>query len=304
MEAKNHSVSSHQKRSAQHELELEDVPESANEPGPGHYFGPESQGFSALGKQSFAKYRSAPCISLPRTGWNDWEKVCISKTHSKSYAGRDSPGAAYDVSGQLCKLTTVFGSGKRPPLSLVDPHGSPGPIYNVRDAPGQSIGYGVCESEGRKKKGFGLASRFPEKGGPKSVGPGEYARGGSSLNLGTGRSIGAGRTAWEKVVTVGWESEGRCRASPGPGPPLWSDPVQGGGVRFGTAERFPKLKADDSCPGPGQYRRDERDVSRSQLYVSDAKTPTVHKFGDKPKKPRFRPALAMQCNNHGGWGYF
>lgn len=29
------------------QLELNDIPESAHEPGPGHYFGPDSQGFNA-----------------------------------------------------------------------------------------------------------------------------------------------------------------------------------------------------------------------------------------------------------------
>mmetsp|Transcript_27040 Transcript_27040/g.89792 ORF Transcript_27040/g.89792 Transcript_27040/m.89792 type:complete len:302 (+) Transcript_27040:71-976(+) len=287
-------------------LELSDVPESANEPGPGHYFGPESMGFSSMGPQRFAKNRSAPCLSLPRTNWNDWEKVCISKEHSRTIIGRVSPGAAYDIPGQLSQQTTKFGSGERPSLTRVDPHGSPGPVYNVRDAPGQSIGYGICEKEGRVKKGFGLAERFPEKGGPKAVGPGEYARKDSGMNLGSGRSIGAGRAAWEKVKTPGQESEFRCRASPGPGPPLWSNISRDGsaGGRFGSAERFPTAKTDDKSPGPGSYRRSERDVSNPKQHLSDTRNPCVGKFGKQPKKPRFRPALAMMCGTHGGWGYF
>lgn len=295
-----------QNQSVQHLLELGDVPESANEPGPGHYFGPDSQGFSSLGPQRFAKHRSAPNISLPRTGWNDWEKVCISKVHSRSMAGRESPGAAYDISGKLGEKTTKFGKGLRPPLSQVDPHGSPGPIYNVRDAPGQSIGYGVCETEGKKNKGFGNASRFSRDKVGKDVGPGEYGRKDSSMNLGSGKSIGSGREAWQKVCTPGWECEGRCRSSPGPGPPMWRDISRDGsaGGRFGTAERFPKGKVDHSSPGPGEYRRAERDVGNSRQHVSDTRTPQVNSFGMKPKKPRFRPALAMKCNQHGGWGYF
>lgn len=61
------------------QLELNDIPESAHEPGPGHYFGPDSQGFNAMGKQLFSKCRSAPEVSLPRTGWENWQKVTVSK---------------------------------------------------------------------------------------------------------------------------------------------------------------------------------------------------------------------------------
>jgi len=285
-------------------LEMNDIPEAANEPGPGHYFGPESVGFSAIGRQRFSKNASAPEISLPRTGWDSWEKVRVSKSHSKAYVGRDSPGAAYDVTGLLNQKTTKIGTSKRPPLSVVDPHGSPGPAYNVRDAPGQSIGYGVTETTGRLKKGFGLASRFgTDKDG--GCGPGEYPRKDTSIKLGSGKSIGNGRAAWEKVCTPGWEVEGRCRASPGPGAPLWRD-IKTDGSRstpFGRAERFARDGVDKG-PGPGSYKRNERDVGNQRQHLSDTRTASVVGFGAKPKKPRFRPQLAMNTGKHGAWGYF
>lgn len=290
--------------SIQAQLELNDIPEFANEPGPGHYFGPESCGFSSLGPQKFSKNQSAPDISLPRTGWDNWEKVLVSNIHSMSYLGRESPGAAYDVPSGLSKKSAKIGTSLRPSLSVVDPHGSPGPMYNVRETPGQSIGDGVNEPENRRGKGFGKAFRFgTTKGG--QVGPGEYPRKDGALNLGSGKSIGTGRSSWEKVITPGWEVEGRCRASPGPGAPLWSNIKTGGSRSFscGRAERFSKMETSQS-PGPGQYKRDERDVSRGRQHLSDTRTPVQVSFGSKPKKPRFRQLLAMQTANNAGWGYF
>lgn len=291
-------------KSVQAQLEMNDVPDFANEPGPGHYFGPDSVGFSSLGQQRFAKNRSAPEISLPRTGWDSWEKVRISKSHSRAYVGRDSPGAAYDVSGLLDQKSTKFGTSTRPPLSQVDPYGSPGPVYNVRDAPGQCIGDGVSEPPGRLKKGFGLASRFrgDVDGG---IGPGQYPRKDTALQAGSGRSIGGGRACWEKVITPGWECEGRCRASPGPGAPLGRNIKEDGSraCPFGKAERFPSAKTSGD-PGPGQYRRDERDVSNRKQHVSDTRNPVQVSFGKKPTKPRFRCLLAQNTGKHGGWGYF
>jgi len=288
-------MSTHGGNSLQAQLELNDVPEFANEPGPGHYFGPDSVGFSALGQQNLAKHHSAPNISMARTGWDSWEKVRVSKVHSRAYVGRDSPGPAYNVEGLLNKKTTKIGTSQRPPLSQVDPHGSPGPVYNLRDAPGHSIG----------TKGFPTAQRFSsvKDGG---IGPGQYPRKDTALQLGNGRSIGTGRAAWEKVLTPGIESEGRCRASPGPGPPLWrtaKDASSGAGP-FGRSERFQAPKSGPAGPGPGQYRRTERDVSNRKQYVSDTPNVSAVSFGKKPTKPRFRCLAAMRCANHGGWGYF
>lgn len=283
-------------------LEQNDVPELADEPGPGHYFGPESANFSSIGLQRLARNRSEPIVTLPRTGWRDWERVRISAVHSKATIGQDSPGAAYDVTGQLCQKGAKIGTSTRPPLSHIDPFASPGPAYNVREAPGQCIGYGVCEPKGRLKKGFGVANRFRDRNGNKlNLGPGEYNRKDVSLNVNTGRSIGCGREAWEKVITPGWETEGKCRTSPGPGPPLWTS-INNTGSRFGTANRFGKDVLDKS-PGPGSYKRAERDVSNKRQHISDTRNPQQICFGSKPTKPRFRPALALRCAN-AGWGYF
>ena len=86
-------------------------------PGPGHYFGPDSQGFNAslwlsfkscgncsygvvrsvlvvlrMGKQMFSKCRSAPEVSLPRTGGkpdqNYWAQVICSQV---GRTGKRSP---------------------------------------------------------------------------------------------------------------------------------------------------------------------------------------------------------------------
>jgi len=292
--------------SLQAQLELNDVPEFANEPGPGHYFGPDSVGFSALGQQRMAKHPSAPEISMARTGWDSWEKVRVSKAHSRAYQGRDSPGAAYNIEGQLSKKSAKIGTSERPPLSQVDPHGSPGPVYNVRDAPGQSIGFGITEHPGRVRKGFGKAERFGKDSRDGGIGPGQYPRKDTALQTGNGRSIGTGRAAWEKVLTPGIESEGRCRASPGPGDPLWRNIKEDGSKScpFGRAERFQTSRSASSGPGPGAYRRSERDVGNTKQHVSDTPNPVGVKFGKKPTKPRFRCLAAMRCQNHGGWGYF
>lgn len=288
-------------------LDANDMPEHANEPGPGHYFGPESAGFAACGPQKFAKNASAPEIGFARTGWDSWRGVCISKEHGKAFLGRESPGAAYDVPEMLSKHGTKVGTSLRPDLAVslgVDPHGSPGPAYNLRESPSQQMHVG-SERPGAVKKGFGLASRFLKDGREGGIGPGEYKRKDVALNLESGRSIGTGRKAWEKVVTIGWETEGRCRASPGPGPPLWRDIKKEGskGAPIGRAERFP-LARSASGPGPGEYSQGERQVARTKQYVSDTRNPQQAPFGKKPTKPRFRMQLALNTGKHGGWGYF
>ncbi|CAE7559804.1 unnamed protein product, partial [Symbiodinium sp. KB8] len=144
------------------QLELNDIPESAHEPGPGHYFGPDSQGFNALGKQMFSKCRSAPEISLPRTGWDEWQKVTVSKASQGTNLGRESPSCAYTVPSTLEGQAPKVGTSLRPDLAAslgVDPHGSPGPMYNIRESGMMQLGIGrVVKS--RENKSFGCADRF------------------------------------------------------------------------------------------------------------------------------------------------
>merc|ERR1712151_330924 len=92
------------------------------------------------------------------------------------------------------------------------------------------------------------------------IGPGEHARKDFALRLDRGRSIGVSRACWEKVITPGWEVEGRCRASKGVGPPLWSDPKQEGSRAhsIGRAERFPRSASESCSPGPGAYKMNQR----------------------------------------------
>merc|ERR1719326_356963 len=114
--------------SIQAQLEANDVPEFANESGPGHYFGPENNGFSSLGQQKFSKCASAPEIEFARTGWQEWRKVIISKGHEGPTKLRDSPGAVYDLPECLDKKAPVVGTGQRPDLSMsmgMNPAGSP-----------------------------------------------------------------------------------------------------------------------------------------------------------------------------------
>lgn len=276
------------------QLELNDMPDCAQEPGPGHYFGPASKGFSSLGEQA---------VSLPRTGWENWEKVVVSKAHSETYKARQSPGAAYQVPTTLAKHGAKIGTSLRPDLNLslgIDPHGSPGPTINLRDE----------VSKPKSTKSFGQASRFSVERRGTSVGPGQYARKDFALSLDVGRTIGTGRAAWEKVITPGWETVGKCRASPGPGPAL-SFEVEKDGVTYrghrvvsmGRAERFPASGYQSASPGPGAY------VVPSGLEAQAPPrrlqgTKSFPTFGTAAKKPRFRMVLALNCSKNSGWGYF
>merc|ERR1719502_1908687 len=195
--------------SLQTQLEANDVPEFANEPGPGHYFGPENYGFSSLGPQKFAKCPSAPEIQFARTGWQEWKKVIISKGHEGAYKLRDSPGAVYELpENGLNQKSTVIGTSQRPDLSMslgMNPDGSPGPKYNTRES-GKKIG-DVAGAPKMNSK----ADRFDN--GPRFQGPGPYSRKDVALNAGTGRSFGVGRQAYEKVIRPGWETDGQCKVS-------------------------------------------------------------------------------------------
>merc|ERR1719326_793148 len=190
--------------SIQAQLEANDVPEFANEPGPGHYFGPENNGFSSMGPQKFAKNASAPEIAFARTGWQEWKKVIISKGHEGAYKLRDSPGAVYDLQGDsLNKKTCVIGTGQRPDLSLslgMNPDGSPGPKYNVRDSKPHIGEVSGAPKMNSKSDRFDTGHRFQ--------GPGPYTGASKSLlNGSTGKSFGIGRQAYEKVIRPGWEKD-------------------------------------------------------------------------------------------------
>ncbi|CAK9040523.1 Uncharacterized protein SCF082_LOCUS23551 [Durusdinium trenchii] len=158
----------------------------------------------------FSKCRSAPEMSLPRTGWDNWQKVTVSKASAATNLGRESPSCAYTIPSTMDIRPRIddgsfqgFGGSNRPDLSLslgVDPHGSPGPTYNVRECPAMQMGAGPI-AKSRENKSFGCAERFREQRGG-SIGPGQYRRKDFSLRLDNGRSIGTGRQAWEKVVYV------------------------------------------------------------------------------------------------------
>lgn len=291
--------------SLQAQLEANDIPEFANEPGPGHYFGPDNNGFSSLGNQKFAKCPSAPEIKFPRTGWQGWHKVIISKGHEGAYKLRDSPGAVYWKDepippSSLNKKTTGFPKSQRPDLSVslgMNPKGSPGPAeYNVRDTK-------PIERKSLKGTMDSKAERFENR---VHKGPGAYSIK-DGLNLGSGKSFGCPRSSYDKVVRPGWEKEGQCKTSSKIGEgTVWTGlKTDGtGAYRIGKADRFPKDRHMD-MPGPGQYRRDERDVSNCSSICSDTRNPGGAPFGRRlPRKPRFRQMLALTTATRGGWGYF
>jgi hypothetical protein len=294
----------HHEMSIQAQLEANDTPEYANEPGPGHYFGPENNGFSSIGKQHFSKSASAPEFEFARTGWQEWKKVIISKGHEGAYKLRDSPGAVYELPDtSMSKMGTVVGTGQRPDLSRslgMNPDGSPGPKYNLRDTKPREVKI-AREQMNSKTDRFSTGHKFQ--------GPGPYSRKDVAMNPGTGRSFGIGRAAYEKVIRPGWEQDGQCKVSSKIGEgKVWTDIVQdpaSNAYTIGNAPRFPKDRVATAVPGPGQYKRDERDVSRCSSVCSDTRTPTGAPFGRRlPRKPRFRQVLAMTTASRGGWGYF
>jgi hypothetical protein len=291
-------------QSIQSQLEANDIPEYANEPGPGHYFGPENHGFSSLGNQKFANCASAPEIGFAKTGWQEWKKVIISKGHEGAYKLRDSPGAVYALpEGSLDKMGCVIGTGQRPDLSMslgMNPDGSPGPKYNLRDSKHGDMKT-TREQMNSKANRFDTGSRFQ--------GPGPYSRKDVALHPHTGKSFGIGRQAYEKVIRPGWENDGQCKVSSKIGEAtVWNDIEKNpcsGAYSIGKASRFPKDRVAAASPGPGQYKRDERDLGRCTSVMSDTRNPSGAPFGRRlPRKPRFRMILAQNTAKHGGWGYF
>jgi hypothetical protein len=305
-----HSAQTLFESSIQAQLELNDVPVFANEPGPGHYFNAESSTFSSFGPQKFSKNASAPLITFPYTDASKWEKVVISKAHEGAYRCRLGPGHVYNPKPPgLSDISTKVGTSNRGPLQ-----GSMG-----KDSPGPMAGYHLRENLDSRdatryatlnlKTGFGTSNRFG-KDGRRGLGPGEYARKDVAIQGDTGKSIAIGRPFYAKVVTPGWESEGICKQSPGVGPPLWKDPKKDGCAAYsmGKAERFGEY-GKNGVPGPGWYRQDERAMcmgttQRSGSASACTRRPSSTLFGKRPKKPRFRIQLAQTTSERGAWGYF
>mmetsp|Transcript_127686 Transcript_127686/g.272252 ORF Transcript_127686/g.272252 Transcript_127686/m.272252 type:complete len:326 (-) Transcript_127686:56-1033(-) len=296
--------------SHQSQLELNDIPDFANEPGPGHYFGPGSIGFSAIGKQRFSKNMSAPELSFPRTNWNKWEGVIISKGHQGTAFCKETTKIknSYELPEGLSHITTKMGSSLRPDVSMMmgcDPKGSPGPNINLREVPSTVIGE-VPGRPTRQSKTFGMADRFAGSK-PGGIGPGEYPRKDTAIKVGGGKSIGVGRACYEKVITPGWEDYGKCRANDkGPGlQDNYDIKLHGSHANaIGKGQRFAEGKRAPG-PGPGAYDQSERGVSKLKQVCSDSLSPPQAHFGTQPKKPRFRPILAKNIDGakHGSWGY-
>lgn len=292
-------------------LDANDQREDADEPGPGHYFGPGSLGFSSLGKQLKANCRSAPEIPIPSTGWDNWRRVTISKGHVADLRGLDAPGAGtYDHHGTLGGRTTTMGSSKRADLSKsmgVDPYGAPGPNAYTLPSPFEQDVKKLAKT-GPKGKGFGTAQRFQElRLGRSEVGPGQYFRKDAAIKLGTGRSFSVGHRAYDKVRQPHVEGQ-KGVESKGPGPPLWQDIVNDGS-RANSIPKERRFRTVDGngAPGPGAYDREERDVAKMHSICSDMPNPGGCKFGKPPKKPRLRAnnvIFRQEKDSHGCWGYF
>lgn len=319
-------------------LDANDLPEGADEPGPGHYWNPSSTSWSSFGPQKFSKCASAPEISFGvkknKEGREIYEKVRITNGHHPS-AGRTSPGPIYQHDSSLNRAGAKVGTGNRPDLAYsggCDPYGSPGPCtYNVdktlehladEDA-SHHRPHTSSEAERRHAKDpannrmyntFGNYRRFKADEIQK-VGPDTYDRKDHALRLGTGKSFGCSGFHYDKVIRPGWEREGVCKTSKGVGPPMresLTEPMPASpkatslGRRaqsMGRAERFPADKQQAQIPGPGNYERNERGMANLGSSMSDTRSPSGCRFGRQPKKPRFRPHLALHCSNS-CWGYF
>merc|ERR1719316_1586556 len=136
---------------------------------------------------------SSPELTLPRTSFDDWRKVKISKAHVADIVGVDAPGPEYLTTEKsmstLGTKTTKVGTSLRPDLALslgVDPHGSPGPLaYNP---PGPfEVRIRSMTNNGAKGTGFGTAPRFqdPSALGRPDIGPGQYTPKGEAISKST-----------------------------------------------------------------------------------------------------------------------
>jgi hypothetical protein len=312
-------------------LEQNDTYEFMNEPGPGHYYGPDSAGFSGFRSNKdptiLSKSSSAPEISFAKTGWDRWERVAISKGHEKSMGGKDSPGTLHELPRALSNISAKFASrdfvrkgstshatsGMRP--ALQHPGCSPGPNYAPKnefvgsaldDAWKRSVRVararnGDFDDPGRPDKKQGKAERFTPTRAEGLDDKQIYLNKAITGPTGTGKSFGNGRAAWEKVQTPGIECERYGKTSPGPGPSVRAG-GRGLSAPMGKAERFPRSTFDTDSPGPAAYSQNQHDCSNPKLLTSPA--PGQCHFGVASKKPRFRQVAAMHCSPHGCWGYF
>ncbi len=91
-------------------LEEKELDSLDQEPGPGAYFGPESNGFSAIGKQKFSRHKTEPSVPFAKTGWTEWKGVFITKGHRPANAGEGIPGPGSTFQ-DLCTLDLEHGAG-------------------------------------------------------------------------------------------------------------------------------------------------------------------------------------------------
>lgn len=290
--------------SLQSQIEANDVPDFANEPGPGHYFNADSANFSSLGEQKLSKCSSAPAMGFPHTNWGHWNKIVISKAHEGTGKCREGHGFTCTPKEERCLQSMKMGTSVRPAMSEGMGADSPGPTYNLRDIPGLED---RPSAQNGKNKSFGMGQRF-RKDRAGGLGPGQYDKK-ELLNGDSGRSFGIGRPAYEKVIRPGWEEDFRGKTSPGVGPPL-DKAMHTGCAPFtmSQAERFPAPRRNPD-PGPGHYRQDERAMvrttnMRSGSASADTRRPPSCKMGKPSKKPRYRILLAQRTAIHSGWGYF
>jgi len=294
--------------SIQAQLDAANIPETAKTPGPGHYFGPGNAGFSSFGVQKFAKCPSAPEWGMPRTGWDQWRGVRISKGHEKALKGSCSPPPdTYNYNlDTLDGVSTKIGTSERPDLTRslgIDPAGSPGPAYKLKDPWDRQ----PCHADNKEMQGhFGKADRFAVKREKfKNL---EYTRKDVAVQSHTGKSFSVGRSAYDKVIRPGWEKEGQCKLSPGVGPPMRKNiKKESRSVPFLKADRFQGGDYATGSPGPGAYDRGEGCIGSERIAGTGRPSPTKERlgtFGKRPVKPRFCPHLASLTGKHGGWGYF
>lgn len=233
----------------------------------------------------------------------------ITRQHRPANAGDDVPGAGQyrsmkDLSTLNLETGVAMPKGKR--WKKKDHmSASPGPTYDIR---GKHISDGTTNTKKNNACRFSRGERFEKPSrAAVDVGPGQYSRkdGAIKLDYATGKSFGLGFGAYERVICPGWETAGQGKESPGPGPPLWRDPLNASDVRCHAIPKGPRWAKSrgDEVPGPGHYPRNEQDTSNLGCSLAQVPNPMSIKFGKPSTKPRFRQGLLLRCNN-AGWGYF
>lgn len=267
-------------------------------PGPGHYFGPDSKGFSSTGPGSLSQTASAPSVTIARTGWDDWQKTLITRKH-RGHTTAPDPGK-YEVALSSLSQKGVSVARDKRFAKKAATTASPGPVYDVRE---QHCKTGSTDIVGNNALRFNNSERFRGDMSGINVGPGQYDRKDAAIKVdfSHGKSFGIGWKAYDKVIRPGWEQEGQGRAGPGVGPPMWEETDKLPNKHaIPRAKRF--QKPQDAVPGPGAYTRSERDLSRLKSTISDTRNPRMTKFGKPTTKPRLRFNVLSQCRD-GNWGY-